>query len=1119
MDSPLIVSLMKIGGLQENRTGLGHNVSNKLLNESMNAKSKTRPHPLSKLRSYSIRPALALTLLMLTAAVFAESVPSELINGLRWRLIGPFRGGRVVAVAGVPGDSTTFYFGSVDGGVWKTTDAGVVWTPISDGQPVGSIGALAVAPSDSRVIYAGAGETDIRSDLASGNGVYKSTDGGSSWNPTGLEDTRQISRIVIDPQDPSIVYVGALGHAYGPNEQRGVYKSVDGGAHWSRVLNLGSEIGISDLAMATSSPHLLFAGAWHTHRPPWSTYAPIDGHGSGLYRSQDAGKTWSRLEGGGLPSGDWGRVGVDVSSDGKRVYALISVPAQTKNSGLYRSDDGGDNWALVNADPRLTGRAWYFNRVTIDPQNPDVLYIPNVALYRSEDGGKTVSIVRGAPGGDDYHQLWIDPKNSASMVLGTDQGTTVSLDRGRTWSSWYNQPTAQLYHVTTDNRFPYTVYGAQQDSGSAAVVSRTDHDQITPRDWFPAGPSESGYLIVDPNDPDVIYLSGTFGPIARFNKRTGLSQDISPWPANAFDAPINRRKYRAPWTPVLALSPLDPATLYLGTQYVMKTVDGGLRWQSISPDLTGTVRQLRKPDSDAKTSPSSPNPDVPTIENAKSAGYGVVFTVAPSPLNRDMIWAGSDTGLIHLTRDGGKSWKNVTPRGLSDWSKISLIEASHFDPAVAYAAIDRSRLDDQAPYIYRTRDYGASWQLITDGITAPAFLRAVREDPQSKGLLFAGTEFGVYVSFDDGDHWQSLQFNLPTTSVRDLVIHGDDLVIATHGRSFWILDNITPLRQAIEAGRARAPWLYRPATAIRIDNDSFSGTPIPPEEPTAENPPSGAMIDYFLPSAAGTVQLEIFDAQGNLVQRFSADREKTATKRKPLPVAERWLPKPAMLEKTAGMHRFVWDLAWDNFGGQNADEDSEYGNPRAPKAVPGIYQARLTVDGKAQNQPLKIIMDPRSPATAGTLAQQLDLGRQIFEETVESRRALAEISSVQKQLAEVQQKFDQQNSAAYDGHLKPAIQDAQTSIIQILTHKENDDEQMSGLKEANSALASALRVVESGDRDVPSQAIEVFKQASQQVKARIAEWGEFKRTALARLNRQLHESNLPPLELPPHEIP
>ncbi|MGA7291949.1 MAG: hypothetical protein WBW53_18010 [Terriglobales bacterium] len=1061
--------------------------------------------------------------MFLTAAAVAQSVPPELINGLKWRLIGPFRGGRAVAVAGVPGDSTTFYFGSVNGGIWKTIDAGVVWTPIFDGRPVASIGALAVAPSDPKIIYAGTGESDIRSDLSSGNGVYKSTDAGATWTHIGLDDTRQISRIVIDPQDPNIVYVGALGHAYGPNDERGVYESVDGGMHWTRVLNLGSEIGISDLAISSTTPRLLFAGAWNAHRGPWVRYSPIEGPGSGLYRSQDAGKTWSRLEGNGLPGGDWGRVGVAVSPDGRRVYALIFIQAKTETqiktpphphihapaneSGLYRSDDGGNTWMLANSDPRLTSRAWYFDSVTIDPQNPDVLYVPNVALYRSEDGGKTISVLRGAPGGDDYHQLWVDPKNSAGMVLGTDQGTTISLNRGHTWSSWYNQPTAQLYHVTTDNQFPYVVYGAQQDSGSAAVLSRTDRGQITARDWFLPGGSESGYLVVDPRDPDIIYETGTFGPVDRFNRKTGFSQDITPWPAFNFESEINERKYRDPWTPVLVLSPADQTAMYLGTQYVMKTVDGGLHWETISPDLTGTTpRESAARDKEDKTASS-----VPSLDDAKRMGYGVVFSIAPSPLNRDLIWAGSDTGLIHLTRDGGQHWKDVTPQGLAAWSKVSLIEASHFDPAVAYAAVDRGRLDDQTPYLYRTRDYGATWEKITNGIAAPAFLRAVREDPQSKGLLFAGTEFGVYVSFDDGDHWQSLQLNLPISSIRDLAIHGDDLVVATHGRSFWILDNIHPLRQVLEAKKTSGAWLYRPATTIRIDNDSFPGTPLPPEEPAADNPPNGAMLDYFLPSTANAVQLEIFDAHQNLVRKFSSE-DKKAGKHAPLPVAERWFPKPETIEKNEGMHRFVWNLTWDSSGGPDADEDAEYHNPTGPKAVPGIYRVRLTVDGKTQEQSLKIIMDPRSPATAESLAEQWQLAQKIFGETVEARRTLAEIVSVQKQLADVQQKLEQQNSGTQIDQIKSAVADTQSGISQILRHEAHPAEGP-GLQSAYTALASALRVAESGDRAVPSQAIAVYKESSQQVKAGTDEWARFKQTRLPKLNQQLRDAKLAPIAI------
>jgi photosystem II stability/assembly factor-like uncharacterized protein len=1074
---------------------------------------------LSKLRSCFHYCGVALFLILLAvstteSSAIAQSVPTELVNGLKWRLIGPFRGGRAVAVAGVPGDSTTFYFGAVNGGIWKTTDSGTVWIPIFDGQPVGSIGAIAVAPSDPKTIYAGTGESDIRSSLSSGNGVYKSTDGGATWTHIGLEDTRQISRIVVDPRDAKVVYVGALGHAYGPNEQRGVYKSVDGGANWVKVLDKGPEIGVSDLAICSGNPQILFAGTWKTHRPPWSTYAPIDGSGGSLYRSQDGGKTWSDLGKNGLPESDWGRVGVDVAPDGKRVYALI----QARKGGLYRSDDGGSTWVLANGDPRLTSRAWYFNGITIDPQNPDVFYVPNVALYRSEDGGKTISIVRGAPGGDDYHQIWVDPKNSASMVLGTDQGTTISLDRGLTWTSWYNQPTAQLYHVITDNEFPYVVYGAQQDSGSLAVPSRTDHGQITPRDWFTAGDSESGYLAPDPKDSNIIYLSGTYGTVARFNKRTGLSQDITPWPALTFGSDINKRKYRDPWTPVLLFSPADSSTLYFGSQYVMKTVDGGLHWQIISPDLTGstqTPEAKSQTESHIETHIESQGP--PTIENAKQRGYGVVFTIAPSALNRDLIWAGSDTGLIHLTRDGGTTWKDVTPPGLSAWSKISFIEASHFDAAVAYAAVDRSRLDDRTPYLYRTRDYGATWQLITNGIAADAFLRGirqdtvrhdnVRQDPERPALLFAGTELGVYVSFDDGDHWQSLQLNFPVTSVRDLTIHGEDLVIGTHGRSFWILDNITPLRQTSEAAKANAFWLYHPAPTFRVDNDGFAGTPLPPEEPTAKNPPAGAMIDYFLKAPATTVLLEVFDAQQKLVHKFSSE-DKNPEKRPPLPIAERWFPKPEALETSPGMHRFIWNLTWKSSGGPGLDEESEFRNPSGPKVVPGTYTLKLTVDGKPQTQPLTVVMDPRSGATPETLRQQLEIGQQMFAETMEARRALAEITSLQKQLADLANKLGENNS-----DIKPLLTDAQAELAKILTDPGTTSGQAGGLQDAFAELASALRVVQGGDRAVPAQAIAVYDESSHRIKAAIAQWSEFKTTKLPRLNQKLREGHLAPITI------
>jgi photosystem II stability/assembly factor-like uncharacterized protein len=1030
---------------------------------------------------------LLIVYLSFTAApLFAQSVSPDLFSGLHWRLIGPFRGGRAVAATGIAGDTSIFYFGAVDGGIWKTTNAGVTWSPIFDHERVAAIGAIAVAPSDPKVIYVGTGESDIRSNLASGDGVYRSADAGQTWQNIGLRDTRQISRIVVDPQNADVVYVGALGHAYGPNDERGVFKSTDAGAHWTRVLDQGPETGIADLAIASDHPSLLFAATWRTHRPPWSTYAPIDGPGSGIFRSQDGGNSWSRLNSG-LPAGDWGRPAVAVSPDGERVYALID---DGKKSGLYRADDGGNTWTLKNSDSRLTSRAWYFGNLTVDPQNPDVFYVPNVALYRSDDGGQTISIVRGAPGGDDYHQLWVDPKNSARMILATDQGTTISVDRGQTWSSWYNQPTAQLYHVVTDNKFPYTVYGAQQDSGSASVLSRTDHGQITPRDWAPVDGSESGYIAPDPKDPNIFYFSGTYGPVSRFDLRTSLSQDVTPWPVQAFGTEINQRKYRDPWTPVLVFSPADKTSLYLGTQFVMKTTDGGLHWQTISPDLTGAQPDAAKAQG------------APSVQGSKQRGYGVVYTIAPSPLDANLIWAGSDTGLIHITRDGGKNWKDVTPHGLADWSKISLIEASHFNPAVAYAAVDRHRLADQTPSLYRTRDYGQTWQPIADGLHSPAFLNAVREDPMHEGLLFAGTEFGVYVSFDNGDHWQSLQLNLPITSIRDFAIHGDDLIVATHGRSFWILDNLTPLRQATDArdaaGNAK-DWLYRPATAVRVDNAGFMGTPLPPEEPTAENPPSGAVLDYFLATPAGRVKLEIFDAQHTLVRTFSSDTR--PTHRPPAPIAERWLAQPQVLDKSAGMHRFVWNLAW-GIELPGASEEEEFSAPRGPSAAPGEYEVRLTVDDKTLTQPLHITMDPRSTATPQDLAAQVKLGRQIFSEALESRKTLAAIHAAQKQLSDLQPKLQQH------ADLKASTDIASNELQSIVNGGSSD---AMGLDKANAGLAAALRVVESSDRPVPAQAVELYHQSSAAMKLSLTKWDDFKSKRLPELNHQLEVVSLPPL--------
>jgi photosystem II stability/assembly factor-like uncharacterized protein len=1052
-----------------------------------------------------MRTLLASLLVALPAA--AQTVSPQLFNDMKWRLIGPFRGGRSVAVSGVPGD-LTFYFGSVDGGVWKTTDAGTVWWPVFEQQPVASIGALAVSPSDPKVIYAGTGETDIRSDLASGAGVYKTVNGGLTWSYIGLKETRQIAKIVIDPTNPDVVYVGALGHAYGPNAERGVYKSTDGGVSWKHILDRGPSVGAADLAIAIGKPNVLFASMWNAHRPPWSTYAPLAGPGSGIYRSTDSGETWEPCAGHGLPEGDWGRTGVAVSADGQRVYALI----EAKKPGLYVSKDGGLNWTLANADARLTSRAWYFNRITVDPRNADIIYVPNVALMYSADGGETIAVMRGAPGGDDYHELWVDPFNGAHLVLGTDQGTTVSLDRGKTWSTWYNQPTAQMYHVTTDNRFPYTVYGAQQDSGSAAVLSRTDHGQITPRDWFPAGGSESGYIAVDPKDPDILYESGSYGAVARWDRRRSLSQDITPWPAPIFGTDIDKRKYRDPWTPPLAFSPVDKTSLYLGTQYVLKTTDGGLHWEQISPDLTGSKA---RPVTATTVAPSG-NPstrssigdamqDSPTPDNAIERGYGTLATVAPSYIEKNVIWTGSDTGIISLTRDGGKTWANVTPPAMQRWSRVSLIDPSHFDAGAAYAAVERHRVDDQAPYIYRTSDYGKTWKSITTGLAAPAFVNAVREDPRQKGLLYAGTEFGMYFSVDEGEHWQTLQLNLPVSSVRDLVVHGDDLAIATHGRSFWILDDITPLRQMTLRMNSAGPFLYSPQTAVRIDNDGFPGTPLPPEEPTAENPPNGAILDYYLPVEAKKVALRIYDAQKKMVQQITSGDIHEAN-HATLPIAERWFPIPQKLETSPGMHRFVWNLQWGTSGVRESDEpdDGEGDIPRGPRIAPGSYSVELESDGKVVGrETLLVAKDPRSLATQAEFEANFETAYRMFLDSLNCRRALAEIGSVKEQLNKLIADSTNNEIASKAKELSAAAD----SVV------EGSGGTILGLDAANQELTSAMNMAESSDRPVPAQAMIVYGEARTAAAQGIKDWAALKTGPLAALNLKLKTQGLEPIAI------
>lgn len=1033
----------------------------------------------------------ALGFVLHLTALAGSSVPPNLYSAMRWRLIGPHRGGRVLAVSGVRGQPETFYFGAVAGGVWKTTDAGHVWTPIFDAEPIASIGALAVAPSDSNVIYVGSGEADMRSDISFGDGMYKSTDAGRTWTHLGLGDTQQIGRVLVDPRDSNVVFVAALGHGFGPNAERGVFRTQDGGRTWSKVLYKDENTGAIDLSFDPGNSQIIYAALWNARRAAWSTYAPVGGPGSGLYKSIDGGRTWRELSAHGLPDGQLGRIGVDVAPGGRRVYALV----EAERRGLYRSDDAGENWQLISVDPRLSSRSWYFSGVTVDPRNPDVVYVSNVSLYRSTDAGRTFQAVKGAPGGDDYHTLWIDPDNSQRMIAGSDQGAIISVDNARTWSSWYNQPTAQFYHVAVDNRFPYFVYGAQQDSGTASITSRSDYGQITFRDWSPIGAGESGYILPDPVNPDIIYGGGTGGDLYRFDRRTGQSQDITP----TNDAAGAGVKNRYPWTTAIAFSPQPPHALYQASQFLFKTTNGGTSWETISPDLT-----LR-----AGTAPGANDDD----------GKAVIYTVAPSPVRAGQIWVGTDNSLVQLTRDEGKTWREVSPPGLPKWSMISLIDASTFDAGTAYAAVDRHQVDDHRPYIYRTTNYGQSWTKIVDGIPEPAYVHVVRADPVRRGLLFAGTELGVYVSFDDGGHWQPLQLNLPVTSVRDLVVKNNDLVVATHGRSFWVLDDITPLRQ-LDASIAQADaHLFKPAAAIRLRKNENRDMPLPPETPAGANPPAGAIIDYILKSApAGEVTLEILDHRGQLVRKFSsADEVKKVEDAQSFPTY--WLRPPAPLGKQAGMNRFVWDLRYPKPLALRYDYSiaAVYGedtptDPQGPLVLPGIYEVKLTVAGRSYIAPLEVRMDPRVNVAAGALDEQLALEMKIADALAESYQALRQIQELRRQLQEIQARAA---SDAGDATTAGAVRalDAQAATLAGGGGRTPSQPTATNLSALNDGLAALMTVVGAADAAPTAQSTAAFREFRQALAGHLTRWAAIKRQEVLELNTKLQQRQLPVIKI------
>ncbi|HLN57481.1 MAG TPA: glycoside hydrolase [Thermoanaerobaculia bacterium] len=1016
---------------------------------------------------------------------------------MRWRMIGPFRGGRTVAVSGVSGQPNVFYMAPNNGGVWKSTDYGRVWTPIFDDQPTGSIGALAVAPSDPNVLYVGSGEGLQRPDLSVGDGVYKSTDAGKTWRRLGLADGRQIAAILVDPKDSKRLFVAVLGHPYGPNNERGVFRSMDGGETWHRVLYKDDDTGAVDLAFDPGDPQKIYAVLWSARQGPWEYGNEYEGPGSGLFVSADGGTTWRQLTKG-LPASaeGLGRIGIAVApSDPKRMYAVVS--ARERAGGLFRSDDAGENWRRVNSENRVTGRGGDFAEVRVDPKNPDIVYCANTSTYRSTDGGTTFTAIKGAPGGDDYHRIWINPENPQVMILGADQGATITVNGGETWSSWYNQPTAQFFHVSTDNRFPYRVYGGQQESGSAAVWSRGNDGAITFREFHPVGVEEYGYVAPDPLHPGVIYG----GKLTRYDETTGQIQNVGP-------VPLRGAKDRFDRTAPVIFSPADPHVLFFASQVLWKTSNGGETWEAVSPDLT-------------RQDPGTP-PSLGHLADKDTTKHrGVIYSIAPSPRDSATIWVGTDDGLIHVTRDGGKTWHNVTPPEMTPWSKVTQMDASRFDTETAYASVSRFRLDDLKPYVYRTHDGGKTWQKIVTGLPENAPANTVREDPERKGLLFAGTESQVWVSLDDGDHWQSLRLNMPATSIRDLVIHEDDVVVGTHGRSFWILDDITPLRQLDSRIAEEQAHLFRPQLARRVRWNMNNDTPLPPEEPAGKNPPDGAILNYQLrAAAAGPVTLEILDRSGRLVRRFSSADKPEPLDEKELNVPTYWVRPPRTLSADAGFHRFVWDLHYPPPAALSRGRDYPMTailqdtprHPLGPWVLPGQYTVKLTAGATTSTQPLTVAMDPRVKTSAEDLSRQFELATRISEAMHEDFKAIQEVRSLRAQLRSLKDKAAGGPAAGAIAALetKATALEGSTGGFGFGTRAGADN-----LSRINGSQETLLEVVENADAKPTAAMTAAAGDVQKALAGLLARWNDVKTRYVSSLNEDLRKAKLPPVDLTP----
>jgi photosystem II stability/assembly factor-like uncharacterized protein len=1015
--------------------------------------------------------------LLLTAPLISQQFDPAFFNSMKWRMIGPHRGGRTVGAVGVPQQPNVFYIGVNNGGVWKTNDYGRTWIPIFDEQPTGSIGDVVVAPSNPNVVYVATGEGLQRPDLSVGDGVYKSTDAGATWTHVGLREGLQIGGLAIDPANENRVFAAVLGHPYGANTERGVYRTTNGGSSWEKVLYKDENTGAIQVTIDPKNSNIVYADLWASRLGPWEN-GQWQGPESGLFKSTDGGTTWRKLTTG-LPafSQGLGRIGFCIApSDPNRMYATVDA---TQQGGIYRSDDAGESWKLMSTDARYWGRGSDFAEVKVHPNNPDIVFSANVVTWKSIDGAKTWTGFRGAPGGDDYHRIWINPLNPDIILLATDQGAIITVNGGETFSSWYNQPTAQFYHVSTDNAFPYNVYGGQQESGSVGIASRGNDGRITFREWHPVGVEEYGYVAPDPLDPNIIYG----GKITRFDKRTGQTQNIAP-------EPVRSGKYRFLRTAPVLFSPIDPKTLYFAGNVIYKTRTGGASWEIISPDLTRETWEVPE------------NIGVYRTEEMKTMPRrGVIYTVAPSPKDINTIWAGTDDGLIHVTKNGGTTWKNVTPPGVTSWSKVSLIDAGQFDANTAYAAVNRIRLDDYAPHIYRTHDGGATWKEIVTGLPADP-INTVREDPHRKGLLFAGSERAVYVSFDDGEHWQSLRLNMPATSIRDLVLKDDDIVVGTHGRSFWILDNITPLRQISEKMKTESVILYQPQTAYRVRWNMNTDTPLPQEEPGGQNPPDGAIIDYYLrEQASGAVTLEIVDSKGNVIRTYSSDDKPYEIPAVNIP--HYWIRPQQILSASAGSHRFLWDVHYTPLDIPPAYPISAiYGetapDPTSPWVMPGTYKVKLTVNGRTYTQPLIVKIDPRVATSQQELQVQHDLSMDCYSSRLNIMNTLKEVRKTRSQLDSLITKTS--------GSLLSTLKDAHQLISTIENTPQGSQEP--SLNRLNGAFASCFNILHDSDAPPTTQIIKTVSEAKKDWTQVSEQWKDVTSTKIPALNEVLRREGL-----------